>query len=146
MPAGTSPAATTTRRGRSPRSSAAGLVAAARSGIWGRHSSPGWAVPPLSAPPPPPLRPMRRLRPVIPCSVLSIRPIGEDAMSPDAKVASRFRGPLASERNSADLYSGLADAATGERREVLTELAAVERRHAAHWATRHRGLDDSQRP
>ena len=57
-------------------------------------------------------------------------------MSRDAKAASRFRGLLASERNSADLYSGLADAATGERREVLTELAAVERRHAAHWAAK----------
>ena len=55
-------------------------------------------------------------------------------MSREAKAASRFRGLLASERSSADLYSGLADAATGERREVLTELAAVERNHAAHWA------------
>jgi hypothetical protein len=41
---------------------------------------------------------------------------------------------LASERRSADLYSGLTDVATGERREVLTELAAVERKHAAPWA------------
>ena len=57
-------------------------------------------------------------------------------MSRDAKAASRFRGLSASERNSADLYSGLADAATGERREVLTELAAVERKHAAHWAAK----------
>ena len=57
-------------------------------------------------------------------------------MSRDAKAASRFRGLLASERYSADLYSGLADAATGERREVLTELAAVERKHAAHWAAK----------
>jgi hypothetical protein len=57
-------------------------------------------------------------------------------MSPDANAASRFRGVLASERRSADLYSGLADAATGERREVLTELAAVERKHAAHWAAK----------
>jgi hypothetical protein len=57
-------------------------------------------------------------------------------MSPEAKAASRFRGLLASERRSADLYSGLADAATGERREVLTELAAVERKHAAHWAAK----------
>lgn len=55
-------------------------------------------------------------------------------MSQDTNVASRFRSLLASERRSADLYSGLADAATGERRAVLTELAAVERRHAAHWA------------
>ena len=57
-------------------------------------------------------------------------------MSRDAKAASRFRGLLASERNSADPHGGLADAATGERREVLTELAAVERRHAAHWAAK----------
>jgi rubrerythrin len=57
-------------------------------------------------------------------------------MSPEAKAASRFRGLLASERRSADLYSGLADAAMGERREVLTELAAVERKHAAHWAAK----------
>src|SRR6202166_3527290 len=55
-------------------------------------------------------------------------------MSQGTNAASRFRSLLASERRSADLYSGLADAATGERREVLTELAAVERRHAAHWA------------
>jgi vacuolar iron transporter family protein len=55
-------------------------------------------------------------------------------MSRDAKAASRFRSLLASERRSADLYAGLADAAAGERREVLTELAAVERKHAAHWA------------
>ena len=48
--------------------------------------------------------------------------------------ADRFRELLAAERRSADLYAGLADAATGERREVLEELAAVERRHAAHWA------------
>ena len=40
-------------------------------------------------------------------------------MSPEAKAASRFRGLLGSERNSADLYSGLADAATGA---TLTSL------------------------
>jgi hypothetical protein len=57
-------------------------------------------------------------------------------MSRDAKAASRFRGLSASERNGADRYSGLADAATGERRKVLTELAAVERRHAAHRAAK----------
>ena len=55
-------------------------------------------------------------------------------MNQETNAASRFRSLLASERRSADLYSGLADAATGERREVLTELATVERRHAAHWA------------
>jgi hypothetical protein len=55
-------------------------------------------------------------------------------MSRETNAASRFRSLLASERRSADLYSGLADATTGERREVLSELAAVERKHAAHWA------------
>jgi VIT1/CCC1 family predicted Fe2+/Mn2+ transporter len=48
--------------------------------------------------------------------------------------ANRFRELLAAERRSADLYAGLAEAAAGERRDVLNELAAVERRHAAHWA------------
>jgi hypothetical protein len=44
--------------------------------------------------------------------------------------ASRFRELLAAERRSADLYDGLAEAARGERREILNQLAAVERRHA----------------
>jgi vacuolar iron transporter family protein len=48
--------------------------------------------------------------------------------------AGRFRELLASEQRSAALYDGLASVANGERREVLTELAAVERKHAAHWA------------
>src|SRR5258708_29389110 len=55
-------------------------------------------------------------------------------MSQETNAASRFRSLLASERRSADLYSGLAGATTGERREVLSELAAVELKHAAHWA------------
>jgi len=41
---------------------------------------------------------------------------------------------LAAERRSTDLYDGLAEAAHGERREILNQLAAVERRHAEHWA------------
>jgi VIT1/CCC1 family predicted Fe2+/Mn2+ transporter/rubrerythrin len=45
----------------------------------------------------------------------------------------RFRELLAAERHSADLYAGLAEAASGERRQILHELAAVEDRHAAHW-------------
>jgi len=57
-------------------------------------------------------------------------------MRQDAKAASRFRSLLASERRSADLYAGLAGAATGDRREVLSELSAVERKHAAHWAAK----------
>ena len=48
--------------------------------------------------------------------------------------ASRFRESLAAERRSADLYDGLAEAAHDERRELLNQLAAVERRHAEHWA------------
>ena len=52
----------------------------------------------------------------------------------DGKQASRFRELLASEQRSAALYSRLAEAANGERREVLGELAAVEHKHAAHWA------------
>jgi VIT1/CCC1 family predicted Fe2+/Mn2+ transporter len=43
---------------------------------------------------------------------------------------------LASERHSAQLYDGLAQGATGPQREIFTELAAVERRHAEHWATK----------
>jgi hypothetical protein len=50
--------------------------------------------------------------------------------------ASRFRELLAAERRSADLYDGLAEAAHGERREILNQLAAVERRHAEHWAAK----------
>jgi VIT1/CCC1 family predicted Fe2+/Mn2+ transporter len=61
----------------------------------------------------------------------------------NAKTLKRFRDLLASERGSADLYAGLADAATGERRAVLTQLAAVERRHAAHWADKLRELGET---
>jgi VIT1/CCC1 family predicted Fe2+/Mn2+ transporter len=57
--------------------------------------------------------------------------------------AGRFKSLLASERRSADLYAGLAEAATGERREVLSELAAAEHRHAAHWADKLSQLGES---
>ncbi|MEU7875887.1 VIT1/CCC1 family protein [Dactylosporangium sp. NPDC049140] len=50
----------------------------------------------------------------------------------------RWRELLASERDAAELYDRLAAAETGERRAVLAELAAVERRHAAHWETKLR--------
>jgi VIT1/CCC1 family predicted Fe2+/Mn2+ transporter len=52
--------------------------------------------------------------------------------------AKRWREMLATEREAAALYDGLADAETGERAEILRELAAVERRHAAHWESRLR--------
>src|SRR6185437_7133194 len=45
----------------------------------------------------------------------------------------RWRELLASERDAAALYDRLAAAETGERRSILEELAAVERKHAAHW-------------
>jgi VIT1/CCC1 family predicted Fe2+/Mn2+ transporter len=52
----------------------------------------------------------------------------------DPRAVGRFRELLASERGSAELYMGLAAGATGERQQIFTELAAVERKHAAHWA------------
>lgn len=55
---------------------------------------------------------------------------------PDASRLRRWRELLQSEREAATLYERLAQAETGERREVLRELAAVERRHAAHWEGR----------
>ncbi|MEV5509713.1 VIT1/CCC1 transporter family protein [Streptomyces orinoci] len=50
----------------------------------------------------------------------------------------RWRELLRSEREAAELYERLARSETGERQEVLLELAAVERRHAAHWEERLR--------
>jgi vacuolar iron transporter family protein len=50
--------------------------------------------------------------------------------------AQRFRDMLTAERNSAELYRGLAAGASGERREVFGQLAAIEERHAAHWAAK----------
>jgi VIT1/CCC1 family predicted Fe2+/Mn2+ transporter len=52
----------------------------------------------------------------------------------DPAAARRFRDLLTAERRSAALYSGLAEGATGQRREIFTELARVERQHAAYWA------------
>jgi VIT1/CCC1 family predicted Fe2+/Mn2+ transporter len=52
--------------------------------------------------------------------------------------ARRWREMLASEREAASLYQGLAAAETGERAEILRELAAVELRHAAHWESKLR--------
>src|SRR5487761_1532508 len=47
--------------------------------------------------------------------------------------AGRWRELLAGERDAVALYSRIAAAETGERREIFEQLAAVERRHAAHW-------------
>jgi VIT1/CCC1 family predicted Fe2+/Mn2+ transporter len=43
---------------------------------------------------------------------------------------------LTAERNSAALYRGMAAGTSGERREVFGQLAAIEDRHAAHWAAK----------
>ena len=55
----------------------------------------------------------------------------------------RYRELLAAEQRSARLYDGLAAAADGERKKVLGELAAVERRHAEHWAGKLSELGES---
>jgi len=65
----------------------------------------------------------------------SARPSGPGA---DAASVRKWRDLLASEREAAALYDGLADGAQGERADILRELAAVERRHAAHWEGRLR--------
>jgi VIT1/CCC1 family predicted Fe2+/Mn2+ transporter len=51
----------------------------------------------------------------------------------DGDKVRRWRELLAGERDAAALYSRLADAESGERRQIFHELAAIERRHAAHW-------------
>jgi VIT1/CCC1 family predicted Fe2+/Mn2+ transporter len=51
----------------------------------------------------------------------------------------RWKELLASERDAAALYGRIAEIETGERRKIFEELAAVERRHAAHWEEALRG-------
>lgn len=57
--------------------------------------------------------------------------------------AARFRDMLASEQRSAALYRGLAAGTTGERKDILLQLAAVEDKHAAHWADKLRQLGEA---
>jgi VIT1/CCC1 family predicted Fe2+/Mn2+ transporter len=61
--------------------------------------------------------------------------MGENLEPGDAR---RWRRMLAGERDAAALYSSLADAEAGERREIFLELAEVERKHAAHWEAKLR--------
>jgi vacuolar iron transporter family protein len=63
---------------------------------------------------------------------------GPAEATPTAAQVRRWRDLLASEREAAALYDRLADAASGERSEILHELADVERQHAAHWEERLR--------
>jgi vacuolar iron transporter family protein len=61
------------------------------------------------------------------------------AVEGDAGRVKRWRELLASERDATALYSRIAEGETGERRKIFEELAAVERRHAAHWEDALRG-------
>lgn len=58
----------------------------------------------------------------------------------------RWRELLAGERDAAALYTRIAEAETGERRNIFEELAAVERRHAAHWEEKIRGAGKTVPP
>jgi VIT1/CCC1 family predicted Fe2+/Mn2+ transporter len=58
----------------------------------------------------------------------------------------RWRDLLASERDAAVLYTRIAAAERGERRAIFEELAAVERRHAAHWEEKIRGAGEAVPP
>lgn len=64
---------------------------------------------------------------------------GEHRVDAD-RLAATYRSHLAAERESAALYRGLATTATGDRRGVLSELARMEERHAAHWEAELREL------
>jgi len=46
----------------------------------------------------------------------------------------RWRDLLTAERDAEALYTRLAESETGERRTIFEELAAIEHRHAGHWA------------
>src|SRR6266567_4472657 len=58
----------------------------------------------------------------------------------------RWRELLAAERDAAALYTRIAETETGERRSIFEELAAVERRHAAHWEDKIRGAGETVPP
>ena len=64
----------------------------------------------------------------------------------DAGRVRRWRELLGSERDAAELYSRIAAAETGERQAIFEELAAVERRHAAHWEEKIRGAGETVPP
>ncbi len=63
-----------------------------------------------------------------------------------AERVKRWRELLASERDAATLYSRIAQAETGDRQRIFEELAAVERRHAAHWEDKLRGAGQTVPP
>lgn len=59
-----------------------------------------------------------------------------------ASSGERFRGYLASERESAAMYRELADVSDDQRGEVLRELAGIEDQHAGHWEDQLRALGE----
>jgi VIT1/CCC1 family predicted Fe2+/Mn2+ transporter len=50
----------------------------------------------------------------------------------------RYRRHITAEWDAAALYHGLAELSRGRRREVLTELAGIEEKHAAFWCDKIR--------
>lgn len=64
--------------------------------------------------------------------------MADSSRTVDRATVKRWKDLLASEREAAQLYDRLADSESGERADVLRELADVERRHAAHWEDRLR--------
>jgi vacuolar iron transporter family protein len=64
----------------------------------------------------------------------------------DSERIKHWRELLGSERDAAALYSRIAAAETGERRTIFEELAAVERRHAAHWEEKIRAAGGTVPP
>jgi VIT1/CCC1 family predicted Fe2+/Mn2+ transporter len=55
----------------------------------------------------------------------------------------RYRRHIEAEWDAAALYHGLASLSVGRRREVLTELAGIEEKHAAYWSERIREAGDT---
>ncbi len=59
-------------------------------------------------------------------------------MSRKDPATARYRQHIVAEWDAAALYHGLAELSRGRRREVLTELAGIEEKHAAFWSDRIR--------
>lgn len=55
-------------------------------------------------------------------------------MAKETRAVDRYRRHIAAEWDAAALYTGLAELSRGRRREVLTELAGIEEKHAQFWA------------
>lgn len=64
--------------------------------------------------------------------------MSQQQTTPGRERLREVRDMLRGEREAAALYRSLADAESGERREVFLELADIEDRHAAHWEDRLR--------